>query len=329
MENKTILETIDPDITERLVSRRQAIAKGAGASSALMTALAFGSVPIALAALSRDALGQGANNQIKDVLDFAFILEQLEAEFYKAVLGNSASTAQNTAFVPVRTAILALPNAASVVNTFELIEQHEIAHVAFLKTQLDAMGGPAATLAADDFDFTGGNGSGMGPFAPATTDVDFLLAATQGFEDTGVRAYKGQAGQLISDDVVLEAALRIHSVEARHASRVRRIRRSRATSSTVIRYSGTIRGGGAEAAGAPGSLDPAVVAAFAKIYGGATPESNTTHAGINAATLPGIQGGVDAATEAFDEPLTAAEVVDIVDSFIIPDVPAEILDGLA
>jgi hypothetical protein len=49
-----------------------------------------------------------------------------------------------------------------------------------------------------------------------------FLALAQAFEDTGVRAYKGQAANLISTDL-LTAALQIH-VEARHASEVRRLR---------------------------------------------------------------------------------------------------------
>ena len=51
----------------------------------------------------------------------------------------------------------------------------------------------------------------------------FQLLA-QGFEDFGVRAYKGQAPNLMASDAVLTAALRIHSVEARHASEIRRLR---------------------------------------------------------------------------------------------------------
>lgn len=43
------------------------------------------------------------------------------------------------------------------------------------------------------------------------------------FEDLGVAAYKGQAGNLIGNDAILTAALQIHSVEARHAARVRQI----------------------------------------------------------------------------------------------------------
>ena len=51
-----------------------------------------------------------------------------------------------------------------------------------------------------------------------------LLALAQAFEDTGVRAYKGQAGALMGNDNLLTAALQIHSVEARHASEIRRLR---------------------------------------------------------------------------------------------------------
>jgi hypothetical protein len=44
------------------------------------------------------------------------------------------------------------------------------------------------------------------------------------FEDTGVRGYKGQAGNLKSSDEILTVALQIHSVKARHAAEVRLIR---------------------------------------------------------------------------------------------------------
>jgi hypothetical protein len=67
------------------------------------------------------------------------------------------------------------------------------------------------------FDFTVG-----GLFSPFTDYQQFLLA--QAFEDTGVRAYKGQAANLMSKPDLLTAALQIHSVEARHASEVRRLR---------------------------------------------------------------------------------------------------------
>ena len=71
----------------------------------------------------------------------------------------------------------------------------------------------------------------------------------------------------------------------------------------------------------------AVVNALNKIYGAgansttAPSESNTTHAGINVATaLVNAQFGVDAATEAFDEPLDRADVVAIVQVIFIPTI---------
>ncbi|MBA3895161.1 MAG: ferritin-like domain-containing protein [Gemmatimonadales bacterium] len=45
----------------------------------------------------------------------------------------------------------------------------------------------------------------------------------QGFEDAGVRAYQGQLGALKPFGAFLTAAATIHSVEARHASQVRRL----------------------------------------------------------------------------------------------------------
>jgi hypothetical protein len=324
MTNVPILDAIDPEITDRLVTRRDAIARGAAVGSTVAMGLAMASVPVALAALSREAFGQGSAlpADIKAVLDFALALEIFENEFYKAVLGTSGAPAQNTAFAAVRGSIT-----GAALATVQQIQKHEQQHVDFLKQQ-----GATSTLTATDFDFTGGRGSGNGPFKPATTDVAFLLTVAQGAEDTGVRAYKGQAGNLIGNNdtthnTVLEAALRIHSVEARHAARIRRIRRLAMGAPSVVRLSGTIRGGGAAAAGATGSPSADVVAAFDKIYGGATPESNTTHvvfngsaeASINAATLSGIMGGTEAVTEAFDEPLTKAEVIAIVQPFFIPN----------
>lgn len=320
-KTRTLLGSVDPELAERLVSRRDALRKGATMSAGLAAGLKIASIPVALAAYSRAAFGQGSlPANIKAVLDFALILEIFENEFYKAVLGTSAVAAQNTAFATVRAAAAAVPGA---VPTLQLIQQHEAAHVAFLQTtgatnDLD--------LDASNFDFTGGRGSGSGPFLRATTELPFLLLTAQAAEDTGVRAYKGQAGNLITSSVVLEAALRIHSVEARHASRIRRMRRLAGGADETVRLSGTIRGGGLAAAGAGNISNPpaGAVAALTAIYGGAIAEGNTTHAGVNAATLPNLPSGVgaDAASEAFDEPLTKAEVTAIVQPFFIPDIPA-------
>lgn len=318
MQNDAILETIDPEIVDRLVTRREAIRQGATVSSSVAAALALGSMPVALAVLSREAKAQTPD--VIGVLNFALALEIFENEFYKAVLGTSDSAEQNAAFAPVRALAAAVPTA---VATLQQIQKHEAAHVATLT-------GAGATnvfnLSATTFDFTGARGAGNGPFAAATADLPFLLTVAQGAEDTGVRAYKGQAGNLMSNSAVLETALRIHSVEARHAAKIRRMRRAAAGAPASVRYSGTVRGGGAAAAGATGSPSAAVVAVFEKIYGAganastAPSEANTTQGGVNIPGLAGASFGTDAAQEAFDEPLDRADVVAIVQPFFIPTI---------
>jgi hypothetical protein len=81
--------------------------------------------------------------------------------------------------------------------------RHETEHVAFLKKALGS-----AAIKEPTFDF------GM-----ATGKTEFVKTAIK-LEDTGVRAYKGQAPLIQSTDV-LKAALSIHSVEANHAAWIR------------------------------------------------------------------------------------------------------------
>jgi beta-phosphoglucomutase-like phosphatase (HAD superfamily) len=257
---------------------------------------------------------------IKAVLDFALVLEIFESEFYKAVLGTSASTAQNDTFATVRAALAAIPGT---VPTLRQIQKHEASHV---DTLLAAGATNDLKLGASSFDFTGNRGAtGAGPFAAAASDPQVLLLLAQGIEDTGVRAYKGQTANLVSDPANLEAAFRIHSVEGRHASRIRRIRRIYGGADTTVRLSGTVRGGGSAAAGA-GTQSSAVSAMLEKIYGPgintttAPSESNTTQAGVDVLTLANGGLGSDAPTEAFDEPLDRADVVAIVQPFLIPTI---------
>lgn len=316
--NDTILGSVDPGITDRLVSRRAAISQGMTVSSTVVAGLAMASVPVALAALTRSAFAQGIPANVQNVLNFALALEIFENEFYKAVLGTSSSATQNNAFAPVRATVpaLALP-------ALQQIQKHEASHVAFLLAN-GAQNG--LDLNADSFDFTGNRGNTPpGPFVRATTELSFLLLVAQAAEDTGVRAYKGQAPNLMSDSVRLEAALRIHSVEARHASKIRRLRRMTGAPD-VVRFSGTVSGTGGAAAGA-GNIMPAppagVVAAADRIYQAET--STTQYPNVNIPALPNLPSGMNiamAASEAFDEPLTKAQVIEIVQPFFKPTIPA-------
>lgn len=142
-----------------------------------------------------------AADAVTDALNLALTLEYLEDEFYR--IGVAAP-----GLIPASDKV--------VINQ---ISKHETAHVKYLKAALGA-----AAVAKPMFDFTGGKGGTNGPFKDVFTNYTTFLALAQTFEDTGVRAYKGQAGNVASNKAVLQVALQIHSVEARHASQVRRMR---------------------------------------------------------------------------------------------------------
>jgi len=210
---------------------------------------------------------------IVDVLNFALTLEYLESTFYDTGVGTSG-------LIP-----------ASDLAVFQQIKKHEDAHVAFL---LGVLG--SAAVAKPTFDFTAG-----GMFSDVFSNYATFQAVSQAFEDTGVRAYKGQAANLMSQPDILTAALQIHSVEARHAAEVRRLR---GLDGWII---GTI-----------GNLPAAVNAA---VYGPGNPpadfpaEDNTVQGGIN---LTGITSyGSDPLSASFDEPLDKATVLAIAGPFIV------------
>ena len=264
-EPKRLL-ALDPEIAARLSARQAEIDAGAAVSSRTSAGLMMGGAVLATAALARDAFAQGGLPSIVvDVLNFALTLEYLEAEFYVTGVGTSG-------LIP-----------ADMRGPFDQIRKHEVAHVAFLR---GVLGG--AAVAKPTFDFTGGGGSGNGPFADVFRNAQTFAAVAQAFEDTGVRAYKGQAANLMGHNDVLRAALRIHSVEARHASQVRRMRGQK----------GWITGS------MPGNLPDAAKGTykgesnrFQFILG--QPDSNS-----------------QAMTEAFDETLSKSQVLQIVTPFI-------------
>jgi len=121
------------------------------------------------------------------ILNYALTLEYLEAAFYTEAVASGALKGRTAAFA-------------------RTVKAHEVAHVAALKGVLGK-----AAVAKPTFNFHG------------TTENQAKFQATaMALEDTGVAAYKGQAG-MIKSDAVLKAALAIHTVEARHASWIRHI----------------------------------------------------------------------------------------------------------
>ena len=258
---------------------------------------------------------------VQSVLNFLLALEIFESELYKAVLGTSSSATQNTLFATVRGK---LP--AAVHDTFQQIAQHEAAHV----TTLAAAGAQNASgLTAASFDFTGGRtAANSGPFTPATSDVAALLQLLQLVEDVGVRAYKGQAVLLIGQSN-LEMVLRIHSVEARHASRLRRLRRLAASAPVDVRLSGVVRGGERAAAGSADTTSVgflAIASLLDKAYGAgaddtASPsEASVAQLGVDVSSMTNATFGLEVAQEAFDEPLARADVIAVVQGFFLPTI---------
>lgn len=167
---------------------------------------------------------------------------------------------------------------------FEQIEKHEVDHVEFLKAAIESYGGEP--VGKPEFDFTAG-----GMFDPFN-NYDQFLALAQAFEDTGVRAYKGQAANLMEEEDLLTAALQIHSVEARHASEVRRLRGLKGWITQDERGAG-------------------IPEAAQAVYAG---EDNVMQGGVDVRTITPV--GEDGITEAFDEPLTKDEVLTIAGLFI-------------
>nr|MDQ3082505.1 ferritin-like domain-containing protein [Gemmatimonadota bacterium] len=122
------------------------------------------------------------------VLQFAYALEQLEADFYTRVAANFGASG--------------LSSAEQVI--FTDIKNHEIIHREALKTVL----GPT-------------NGFTLTPVYPGVnfSNRTSILNTSLTFEELGVAAYNG-AGQYLKDVNNLLVAGKIVSVEARHASAI-------------------------------------------------------------------------------------------------------------
>ncbi len=203
-----------------------------------------------------------------DALQFALLLEHLESDFYARGLAAAG-------LIPAGDRIV-----------FTTIAAHEAAHVTALQALIVSRGGTPAGKPAFDYTAKGA----LPGFAFLPTQYDTFRSLAQAFEDLGVRAYKGQAIRLIADETALTAALAIHSVEARHAAAIRRLRGEKGWITGNNR--GTL----------PAFLQP--------IYAG---EDNTTQGTVVITSLPGSTTG---ATDAFDEPLTKADVTAIVTPFL-------------
>lgn len=249
------------------------------------------------------------------VLNLALSLEYLEFYFYDSAL--NASGLIPTADRPA----------------FDLIRNDESGHIKVLRTALGTQAIADPGRAA--FDYSGGRGTMAGPFATVFANYGIFLSVSQAFVDTGVRAYKGGAPTLMPNKDILTAALNIHSVEARHSSHVRTVRRGLAAGASGIAGDLSNLSGptgrpkswisGTDGGGPSPTTNPSTAAVYGAgnpATGGATAiflpaEDNITQAGVNIQTnTTGVTMTAAAASEAFDEPLDAGTVKTIARNFV-------------
>src|SRR3954447_10356112 len=122
-----------------------------------------------------------------DILNYALTLEYLESAFYADALRKGALSGEYARFA-------------------KTVGAHEDAHVQALKNVLGSK-----AVAKPSFDFQG-----------ATSSQSTFAQTAVTLEDTGVKAYQGQATR-IKTPGILAAAISIHPVEARHAAWIRSI----------------------------------------------------------------------------------------------------------
>ncbi len=161
---------------ETTLSRRSLV----GASLAGATAILLGRASGAAAA-------GGLSASDIDILNYALVLEYLQAAFYTEAERNGALKGKAA-------------QAATVVGATER------AHVKAFRKLLGSQ-----AVKRPLFDFRG-----------TTEQQQAFLKTAVAFEDLAVAAYKGQAPKLQSN-AVLAAAVGIHSVEARHAAWMREL----------------------------------------------------------------------------------------------------------
>lgn len=262
------IEKNDPEAGEKLDFSRRKMLKTASVAAA--------ATPMFFAAMVNKAFAaDGCAGDSVAILKFALTLEYLERDFYRAAQFKAGLLPQGTRGYVVQ------------------IAKHEAQHVDLLEGVL----GLKKNELQPKYN--------MATLNAALTDYPTFLTYAQALEDTGVRAYKGQAACLLEENsatskIVLPVALRIHSVEARHAAAVRHMRDLRVWASSgqngmepdpkVYAHEDMGNQGGADLEGYFNQPENKM-----KLY---SPDMSTR-----------------SVYESFDEPLTASEVLAIAGPF--------------
>ncbi len=169
--------------------KRQQFLKGLMAASAGLAAAAVGPA----AALASTAHGPSAVPQGDiDILNFALTLEWLERTFYEQALLHVPFTQGN------------------VRRLARTLRGDEITHTVALTAAVKGASAAPPVGRAPHYNFPAGVFQTQSAF----------LGLSEALEDTGVHAYLGQAGNIMTPSILLTAAT-IVTVEARHAGAIR------------------------------------------------------------------------------------------------------------
>jgi hypothetical protein len=259
---KTIFDEFNDAVAKQMSERPEAFADSEFLKKSAAAQQQVGTQDI-VNPCARTPAPQPLPPQIIAALNLTLVGEYLETEFYSIGLNTPGL----------------IPNELRLVFTRILL--NEVGHRETLLTVL----GPNA-IPKPTFDFTG-----RGAIPDVFTNFQSFVNTARVFEDNGVRAVKGQAPIVMSDDFVLTTALRFHSVEARHASELRRI--------AGLKGWITLNNRGPA---------PAIVQG---VYDG---EENIIQGGFNLPLLTGYPPTT--VSEAFDEPLTADQVLRNLQPFV-------------
>jgi hypothetical protein len=181
MSEEVSVEVVDDDAsapdgarhTRAAVLERAVVAGGAVVTGGVL-----------VAGLPRLAASAPSRKQDLEVLNFAALLESLQANFYAEALRKGGLTGEWRQFA-------------------EEVGRHERAHLAYVTRRLGRAARPAPRF----------------NFGASVTSRPKFAAAAVALEDLGLAAYNGQATNLTRS--TLRATTRIMSVEARHASWIR------------------------------------------------------------------------------------------------------------
>jgi hypothetical protein len=240
---------------------------------------------------------QAATANLLDAIRLLLKLEDMLVALYTQGLAGVLGTAARAAVRP----------------DFERLLRQQQNHADFFRSALRTTGLTPPTAPA--FDFSGRKNNSANPtlFPDVMSDYSAFLQLAQQLEDASASIYLGQVPSVSTDKPLLDAVLRMQTVEARHASHLRTLRRAAPSPVNVKSWPSA-----ADAAPNPAVQVPGTTAAVS-IY---AIEANQTQVVSGTNTIPYqtlLTGGTavraTAVAEAFDEPLSTVQATALLNIF--------------